>query len=322
MPRFIPACTGNASALSPSWPASSVHPRMCGERFLRLRIMCRYVGSSPHVRGTHGVELTPSVVIRFIPACAGNARWPKLPEPDSAVHPRMRGERQKILDERTGESGSSPHARGTHSGVFGLGVNARFIPACTGNARQALPAQGRNAVHPRMRGERLPTLPYEAEPIGSSPHARGTPSHSARSHPAARFIPAYAGNALGNSLNTARETVHPRIRGERGRQHGGGVMRDGSSPHTRGTRCTCVALPRYTRFIPAYAGNAQASRSAPDSRPVHPRIRGERWVFTIFRRCLVGSSPHTRGTHEGHLRSGISIRFIPAYAGNARVSWR
>ena len=50
--RFIPACAGNAMGGGTWWTRSSVHPRMRGERIIRLRIIHRVSGSSPHARGT------------------------------------------------------------------------------------------------------------------------------------------------------------------------------------------------------------------------------------------------------------------------------
>ena len=50
--RFIPACAGNISALTPGIRAIPVHPRVCGEHLqqgINARLRC---GSSPRVRGT------------------------------------------------------------------------------------------------------------------------------------------------------------------------------------------------------------------------------------------------------------------------------
>ena len=53
---------------------------------------------------------------------------------------------------------------------------------------------------------------------------------------------------------------------------------------------------------------------------VHPRIRGERFVAVTGCVAILGSSPHTRGTHGRGQRPRDDRRFIPAYAGNAAVS--
>ena len=133
-----------------------------------------------------------------------------------------------------------------------------------------------------------------------------------------RFIPAYAGNAPSIHCRARDQTVHPRIRGERGANLGEPHAQGGSSPHTRGTHDHFLVSFVAGRFIPAYAGNAPGSRPAPDPLTVHPRIRGERIVALLVLAACAGSSPHTRGTLRGRLVAMACPRFIPAYAGNAR----
>ena len=136
--------------------------------------------------------------------------------------------------------------------------------------------------------------------VGSSPHTRGTlPKactrvHCSGDHPRIRgehcsaaflaakahgIIPAYAGNTNGG---TAVFRMAP-----------------GSSPHTRGTRCTHWCCSGRSRdhprirgehavdvghvgvgagIIPAYAGNTKSMRPPPNT--------------------FSGSSPHTRGTRR------------------------
>ena len=169
---------------------------MRGERVLRLRIMYRYVGSSPHARGTRPPACIVGFRQRFIPACAGNAGTATRRTAGDAVHPRMRGERWRASYERDHQRGSSPHARGTRgSPEFPL-YNVRFIPACAGNAAARTLLKTSSWVHPRMRGERVVAEGYATAATGSSPHARGTRHQPASSGLGNRFIPACAGNAL------------------------------------------------------------------------------------------------------------------------------
>ena len=132
-----------------------------------------------------------------------------------------------------------------------------------------------------------------------------------------RFIPAYAGNAPSIHCRARDQTVHPRIRGERGANLGEPHAQGGSSPHTRGTHDHFLVSFVAGRFIPAYAGNAPGSRPAPDPLTVHPRIRGERIVALLVLAACAGSSPHTRGTRLITRSRSRVERFIPAYAGNA-----
>ena len=116
-------------------------------------------------------------------------------------------------------------------------------------------------------------------------------------------------------------TVHPRIRGERGFLLFRFDEWSGSSPHTRGTHQFSIARQVRCRFIPAYAGNAGRVTHPTVSPAVHPRIRGERMLFTLARKSNHGSSPHTRGTPINPIGFSPTNRFIPAYAGNATDSY-
>ncbi len=70
--RFIPAGAGNTSPVNSTVCLVSVHPRRCGEHhcFVSLAISAR--GSSPQVRGTLSDSRPRIIILRFIPAGAGN----------------------------------------------------------------------------------------------------------------------------------------------------------------------------------------------------------------------------------------------------------
>ena len=92
----------------------------------------------------------------------------------------------------------------------------------------------------------------------------------------------------------------------------------GSSPHTRGAHRFDRRRAFRRGIIPAYAGSTRRSARSPPSCADHPRIRGE------HERCLCGlcgppgSSPHTRGAHEGSTGDLAPYRIIPAYAGSTK----
>ena len=91
--RFIPAWAGNARAWCCAAPTPAVHPRVGGERGGALAAAVWLFGSSPRGRGTLSPMARLFVVVRFIPAWAGNAMLSKVPASPSAVHPRVGGER-------------------------------------------------------------------------------------------------------------------------------------------------------------------------------------------------------------------------------------
>ena len=257
--RFIPACAGNANPRRTSRPRTTVHPRVCGERAGAPRRPRFNAGSSPRVRGTPDVVGGGQRSVRFIPACAGNARWSRRWPGAPPVHPRVCGERLRIGDDLYDASGSSPRVRGTPPRPRTADDRGRFIPACAGNACHRGPPG-------RASG-------------GSSPRVRGTPRRAVADVRVPRFIPACAGNAAA--------FVEAALR------HGG------SSPRVRGTHEPCPIFQRQRRFIPACAGNAGKRRTCSSCSTVHPRVCGERDPIQPHAGSSVGSSPRVRGTRPG-----------------------
>jgi len=153
--RFIPACAGNTSRDAGDHRQRPVHPCMRGEHWYLVRAKCWPYGSSPHARGTHAAVSVDDLLLRFIPACAGNTGCSRCTLSCSAVHPRMRGEHAGTMgagNDMFGSSrmrgehpysrpfcwpvhGSSPHARGTRPRPHNFTGSGRFIPACAGNTR-------------------------------------------------------------------------------------------------------------------------------------------------------------------------------------------
>ena len=112
--RFIPAWAGNADS-STTWTcATTVHPRVGGER------------------ATQEVERLEQT--RFIPAWAGNARSRRGRPGPISVHPRVGGERPFTSISSLPSIGSSPRGRGTRLDLAGGIDRGRFIPAWAGNA--------------------------------------------------------------------------------------------------------------------------------------------------------------------------------------------
>ena len=136
--------------------------------------------------------------------------------------------------------------------------------------------------------------------------------------PSPRVIPAYAGNAPSCATRARGSPVHPPMRGERLPCPDQAWPHLGSSPHARGTLLGKNPQRAIERFIPACAGNAPWVRTSGWPRTVHPRMRGERRVSAESIMASIGSSPHTRGTPAADDPMTALVRFIPAYAGNAR----
>ena len=93
----------------------------------------------------------------------------------------------------------------------------------------------RTTVHPRLRGEHMGGAGNVWHGSGSSPPTRGTRSGAKRPPDPNRFIPAYAGNTQKEQAGAEVLGVHPRLRGEHGKNLLPCRLNRGSSPPTRGT---------------------------------------------------------------------------------------
>ncbi len=175
-------------------------------------------------------------------------------------------------------------------------------------------------VHPRVRGEHGCGICSFFCPRGSSPRARGTLRQKPLVQPHRRFIPACAGNTLMIHLEASDQSVHPRVRGEHGNAGMSEQVITGSSPRARGTPVVTDNGAVNRRFIPACAGNTRVIRDQYTNKPVHPRVRGEHAYCWRDRMTESGSSPRARGTLLLTRRCHLLHRFIPACAGNTRIS--
>ena len=318
--RFIPACAGNGSGTQAELGCAPVHPRVCGERGScrptvhrrtvhprvcgeRPRLRGRPVistGSSPRVRGTVGLAGPIRARSRFIPACAGNGSSSASLILQTAVHPRVCGERRLTVPLGSECAGSSPRVRGTEIDRLRHSDELRFIPACAGNGCARASASSPTPVHPRVCGERSKSSRSTDAAAGSSPRVRGTVHHQLLVVRIARFIPACAGNGDPWRFAFPGMPVHPRVCGERRCSVRFRCFVRGSSPRVRGTDARSSARLGGGRFIPACAGNGRSSRLARRPPSVHPRVCGERSLRKIVQTNASGSSPRVRGTeHPG-----------------------
>ena len=91
------------------------------------------------MRGTAYHPDYSRIIIRFIPAHAGNSGSGYTAPSPPAVHPRACGEQVLMVADDPAIGGSSPRMRGTVSNSS-LGIALpRFIPAHAGNRDAAVP---------------------------------------------------------------------------------------------------------------------------------------------------------------------------------------
>ena len=164
----------------------------------------------------------------------------------------------------------------------------------------------RNADHPRVRGEHLPSRQPRDESIGPSPRARGTRDVQADDLGDVGTIPACAGNTRLGGRRACPEGDHPRVRGEHACWARKNRPRNGPSPRARGTRYWGMDRPDIQRTIPACAGNTYPRCGDAHEPKDHPRVRGEPrpagmvcvWMMRTIPACAGNTSPQTEGSTD------------------------
>lgn len=128
-------------------------PRLRGEYSISCISYGTCSGSSPLARGILVIFQRRRMLIRIIPACAGNTIACLYSRSPSRDHPRLRGEYQSPQHIRCVEIGSSPPARGIRKLNCSCNSCYRIIPACAGNTLLNHDHRQDLRDHPRLRGE-------------------------------------------------------------------------------------------------------------------------------------------------------------------------
>ena len=249
-----PQALGNTKASPAGIVLPPVHPRRRGEHEIDPEDQELDFGSSPQARGTLRPPFRHADVSRFIPAGAGNTGARRRSSPARSVHPRRRGEHQRVIPCPCQTLGSSPQARGTLTDGLPVHVFDRFIPAGAGNTRGRGLARRLRAVHPRRRGEHNSSESLYHDFVGSSQQARGTRRCGAWDDSRWRFIPAGAGNTPVHGDTARTRPVHPRRRGEHNAMKAVYLEVIGSSPQARGTPGRHRLRGQRRRFHPRRRG--------------------------------------------------------------------
>ena len=136
---------------------------------------------------------------------------------------------------------------------------------------------------------------------------------------ACRITPAYAGKRKTARPFPGAAWDHPRLCGEKYVTIISVKAQAGSPPPMRGKVPKNVYRARSTRITPAYAGKRSTSKPKRSPQQDHPRLCGEKPVFTAAKRRCVGSPPPMRGKASGTFKSPFSSGITPAYAGKSLV---
>ena len=134
-----------------------------------------------------------------------------------------------------------------------------------------------------------------------------------------RITPAYAGKRW-EGLKMAQDFEdHPRLCGEKCLRTFTVLGLRGSPPPMRGKDLRANPKDRRSRITPAYAGKSGIRKDLAHRHRDHPRLCGEKPVFTAAKRRCVGSPPPMRGKASGTFKSPFSSGITPAYAGKSLV---
>ena len=252
-----------------------------------------------------------------IPACAGEANNRFSIRSRSRVHPRVCGGSAHDDVQQARALGPSPRVRGKPPTACATAASSGSIPACAGEAAIGGDWRPPMTVHPRVCGGSLYSTIQMPTTSGPSPRVRGKLRRAPVRPFPYRSIPACAGEAGWCCPTTRSWRVHPRVCGGSGRITVGEIFGPGPSPRVRGKRVADELGVAPVRSIPACAGEAGTTRSAPPAAPVHPRVCGGSRLGASERTASAGPSPRVRGKQYPPGLPTSSMRSIPACAGEA-----
>ena len=133
--RIIPAHAGQTKPSSNAQQTTADHPRACGANVLTLHLHHAASGSSPRMRGKLTLTSSMVMLMRIIPAHAGQTDPWCIHRRCSPDHPRACGANISLMTGMSIRNGSSPRMRGKLHGEFELEGRRRIIPAHAGQTR-------------------------------------------------------------------------------------------------------------------------------------------------------------------------------------------
>ena len=152
--RITPACAGKRPARPGYAHNRRDHPRMCGEKYIKVGDAAVALGSPPHVRGKGVKHRDGRVRVGITPACAGKSHTGRFPARSAWDHPRMCGEKNLVFSVNSKKVGSPPHVRGKGAKITARRRSIGITPACAGKSDHGLFVRTLAGDHPRMCGEK------------------------------------------------------------------------------------------------------------------------------------------------------------------------
>ena len=167
------------------------------------------------MRGKGFPYIITSTGSRITPAYAGKRLFQ---HPFSSLrrdHPRLCGEKSKVMYRTMPSEGSPPPMRGKVLGASVHSLRQGITPAYAGKSRFCMMQSTQCVDHPRLCGEKRFPATKRAGFQGSPPPMRGKDLQGSTAQRFARITPAYAGKRVKakNLLGFHRD--HPRLCGEK-----------------------------------------------------------------------------------------------------------
>ena len=191
--RITPACAGKSFADLRGFFDAQDHPRVCGEKTFGGHKLTRDAGSPPRVRGKACDLLFLRVGVGITPACAGKSPNATIGRGASQDHPRVCGEKLKVLRMSSSTRGSPPRVRGKEIHLHALVDQRGITPACAGKRPSTRSYRVRDWDHPRVCGEKASFSFFSTVGSGSPPRVRGKGSLHPQLCCCPRITPACAG---------------------------------------------------------------------------------------------------------------------------------
>ncbi len=171
--RFTPTCVGTIACVDYHAPRRTVHPHVRGDDPDSGDPASRAGGSPPRAWGRCGMLVAHATLLRFTPTCVGTMARGSAPNSAAPVHPHVRGDDDRRIQEPPYAPGSPPRAWGRSTCKQTPRRPGRFTPTCVGTMPRLGGTGYTEPVHPHVRGDDVWPTRSGLSPGGSPPRAWG-----------------------------------------------------------------------------------------------------------------------------------------------------
>ena len=173
VPGITPACAGKRKPHLHKKGCTWDHPRVCGEKLVRLMCCRCLAGSPPRMRGKAPRIREDLERMGITPAYAGKSCGLSFFVTPCRDHPRVCGEKYQAGEAARQSQGSPPRMRGKVSAEDFKPQTGGITPAYAGKSRCNLPSTAPWKDYPRVCGEKVAVCHDHASGVGSPPRMRG-----------------------------------------------------------------------------------------------------------------------------------------------------